>query len=422
MTDGTKRPGRDREHRFALFLALLIACVVVVIGLSACGGSTSSSSSTANAESSEAGSGAENASSNEAESSGEGMTLPEAEKITAELYKGRFTPPPRNAAKGVPGKQVWVISCGQQYATCATVTKGVEEAGKVLEWNVTTYNGNAGNPSQTNTGVKQAVAAGADAIVTVAADCPTIKSGLLAAKSASIPVVNYAGVDCDDPSFGGGEPLFTASTFNVVEYSVERMQANAQFMVARLTEEGIADPKIMAFETLEQAFHKAGWEAWNTEVEAICPNCEVVNEPFAVSQVPNPAAADWKTEVLANPDANAAAIDTNSWIIAGLGAAIKASPNKEMFTCCGDNTDVESIGLVEEGQISALQMWSNEYYAWATANVVNELFAGVKPSELPNEGGGFIFIDEEHNLPPEGQAAPYPTDFKAEFSKSWTGA
>jgi ribose transport system substrate-binding protein len=329
--------------------------------------------------------------------------------------------PPSNAPKGVKNKKVWVISCGQQYATCAAMTASFKAAGSVLGWNVTIYNGNASNTSSTNDGVEQAVADHVSAIVPMYADCPTIKSGLLAAKAAKIPVVSYGGVDCSNPTFGSQAPLFTAETQNPITAFQVRAQGDVSYILSRLTLEGVKKPKILLFEPNDEATHVAFAKEFDSLMKTKCPACTVTNEFFAESQVPNPAAANWKSEVLSHPGTNVIAFDSNSWIVSGLGTAAKLDHTKGVIVCCGDDNSSSGISLIKTKQITAINMADYSFFGWATANALNEVFAGVKPSKIPDTFGDELFFATGHNLPSGNQAGKYPSNYIGEYTKLWTG-
>jgi ribose transport system substrate-binding protein len=54
------------------------------------------------------------------------------------------------------------------------------------------------------------------------------------------------------------------------------------------------------------------------------------------------------------------------------------------------------------------------------ANTLNRVFAGEDPKSLPSEGGGWVFLDKDHNLPAEGNWEP-SFDFKNIYTSMWTG-
>jgi ribose transport system substrate-binding protein len=349
-----------------------------------------------------------------------------ADATLKKLYAGVFQPPPTGGPKAVSGKHIYIVSCGQQFPTCATYVRSVQDAAKVLGWQSTVVDGK-GQGSTFNAGVKQAVSARADAVVTVSFDCPAIKSSLLAAKAAKVPVFNYAGLDCDDASFGSGQALFAASldtmgSTKITDYYSARGKGNADYIAARLEAAGKTDGKVLAMESIDQAGHKAGWQAFEQELKAKCPGCSLKRVTFTVAQVPNPAAQNWKTQIQANPDADAVAFDTNGWLAGGLTAALKISPNKDLIVCCGDSGDSDSLQVVRDGTITATNVWPLEYDGWAMADSVNRFLSGVPADKLPNQGGGFFYVDKDHGLPADGQGAKIPFDFKAARTKTWTGA
>lgn len=55
---------------------------------------------------------------------------------------------------------------------------------------------------------------------------------------------------------------------------------------------------------------------------------------------------------------------------------------------------------------------------------MNRIFAGENPAILPSEGGGYIFVDQDHNLP-EGddvEIFPTPFDYRETYTSMWSGS
>lgn len=333
------------------------------------------------------------------------------------LFSGSFQGPPAKAPRAVRGKKVWIISCGRQYAVCTTVDHEFQTAGKALGWQVTVYD-SAGDSQKTIAGIRQAVAAHADAVTTIATDCATIKSGLLSARNAKVPVVGYDGIDCP------GESLFAATlnmygSKNILDYMAKRGTGSAVLLAALLQKRGITDGKILEVKSLGQESHAAYWAAWEKEIKLDCPGCRIVPVTFTNSQVPNPATQIWRTAVTANPDADAIAFNSDAYLSLGLSSAIKASRNNKRVVCCGSGENQPKY--VNEGTVTAVNVWPYEYDTWSLADAINQLFAGVKAADLPDEGGGLVFADADHNMPAAGQkiAIPVP-DFRATRQKTWS--
>lgn len=331
------------------------------------------------------------------------------------LFEEGFQPPPDDVPAAVDGKAVWLISCGRNFPVCTRVDGAFEEAaGDVLGWDVTVHD-SAGDAQKTINGIRLAISARADAIATIAADCANIKSALLEAQNAGIPVFNYHGTDCPD------EPLFTAGLkFNgvdtVVEHFTKRGTAAATLMAALLAKRGITSGEILEVTSLGQAHHAAYWEAYEKQIAIDCPDCELVPVEFTNSQVPNPAAQVWKTAVTAHPNAVGLTYNSDTYISLGLATAIKGSANKNLVVCCGSGEDFEAF---EEKVVTGADYEPYEYYTWGLADTINEFFAGVPIEEITDVGGGSALFDPEH--PPGAKGFEVPVNYKEMWREAWQG-
>lgn len=396
--------------RLAIVLAL--GGVLGLLVLAGCGSSSSNSSSGGSSTTAEGGS--EGSQGSEA-----GVPAAVAARVK-KLYAGEYEPPPTSGPPAQKGKTVWQISCGQAYEACAEISEAIVEAGKVLGWNVNVVDGKA-EPSTASNLIKQAVAAHVDGILIDGYDCPGIKGALLEAKQANIPVVNFVGLDCDEKAFGGGEPLFTR-TENVLGKTtwaafVERYsQARADAVIDHLGGKG----KIISLEENSQAQMQDRTSAFNEEIKAQCPECEVVGVPFTFSQVPNPATQVWQSALQANPEAEVLNNPADSLMAGGLLSAIQRAGRTDDLWVMGEAGGVPNLEYIREGkQGAALALNGYRWPAWGEADTLNRIFAGSK--EFPNEGYGWTLVDKEHNLPPKGQPFEPPIDYKAAYEKIWNG-
>lgn len=82
-----------------------------------------------------------------------------------------------------------IVTCMSALYGCLAPAQAATKAAESLGWSVTTTDGQ-GDPSVQNRLIEQAVAGGADAILTTAVDAAFVRSGLAAAKAAGIPVVS----------------------------------------------------------------------------------------------------------------------------------------------------------------------------------------------------------------------------------------
>jgi ribose transport system substrate-binding protein len=355
---------------------------------------------------------------------GTATLTPQQQKVLDGGFAGVFQKPPAGGPAAVRGKTVWFISCGENFEACHTMSASFTEAAQKLGWHVKVVDSKY-QAATANNAIGQAIAARADGIVTAAFDCPQIKSGLLAARSAGVPVVNYAALDCDDKSFGGGQPLFTATlntmgSTNTRDYYAERGRYNARFLSAKLAERGARNPTVLVVKNVDQVIHAVGWSAFDKEMATACPRCKLVPVTWNVTGFPNPATQIVKTALTAHPEAAAVAYDSDSFMSGGFASAIRQSGRGNLVVCCGDG-QVTGTQLIREGVVTATSLIPYEYDVWATADTLNRIFSGAKPAALPNQGGGFVYVDARHHLPAKGAAIAVPVDFKTVRERVWSG-
>ncbi|WP_157890649.1 sugar ABC transporter substrate-binding protein [Mycolicibacterium goodii] len=332
-------------------------------------------------------------------------------------YDGRaMQEPTRSGPVAQTGKKVWVISCGQTYQACSILSSSFTDAARNLGWNTNLVDSKA-DPSVATSLIKQAVAARADGIAVFSLDCPGIISGLKDAKAAGIPVVQYTSIDCDDPAFGGGEKLFTASvnvrgSTSTAEYYRAWGAARAEYLAALLGNKG----KVLEIRETSQRTHAYSHEGFVEQMAISCPGCEIVDVPFTFAQVPKEATAVWNSALLKHADAAAVSFSIDSLMGLGLQSALRQSGFRGI-TAGGEGLNLD---LVREGRQTTETPIPYELAAWGLADTLNRVFAGEDPDTLPSEGGGWIFLDAEHNLP-AGQMWSPAFDFKGIYTSMWAG-
>lgn len=342
---------------------------------------------------------------------------PEQAKALQAGYDGTaMQEPTRTGPVAQPGKNVWVISCGQSYQACSILASSFTDAAKQLGWNTNLVDSKA-DPSVATSLIKQAAAARVDGIALFSLDCPGINSGLKEARAAGIPVVQYTSIDCDDPAFGGGEELFTASlnvmgSTKVADYYRAWGGARAEYLAALLGGQG----KVLEIHETSQRPHAYSHEGFIDQMKISCPACEIVDVPFTFSQVPKEATAVWNSALLQNKDAAAVSFSIDSLMGLGLQSALQQSGFRGI-TAGGEGLNLD---LVREGRQTSETPVPYELASWGLANTLNRVFAGEDPKSLPSEGGGWVFLDKDHNLPAEGNWEP-SFDFKNIYTSMWTG-
>jgi ribose transport system substrate-binding protein len=348
-----------------------------------------------------------------------GLTIANPSALAAG-YKGSFQPPPTSGPAAQKGKKVWYISCGQAYVACANGAISFKQAGEKLGWHVTIVDGKA-DPNTAANEIKQAVAAHVDGVGLFTYDCPTIKSALLQAKAAHMPVVNFGSLDCNDSAFGNQAPLFAASENEMGSANQAGVweglgKARADYVAAAL---GSAGGTVINIHETSQRAHVYQQMAFAQEIATACPKCKVVNVPFTFSQVPNPATASWKSALLKNPTAKVVTWDTDALESLGLSSAIQDSGRANQMFRIGAEGNLANMTLIANGQQTSASFIPYGWYQWGLADTLNRLFAGEKAASLPSEGGGFLYVDKSHNLVGPNELPKLPVNFEADYEKVW---
>lgn len=342
---------------------------------------------------------------------------PADEATLKQYYDGDYQPPPTTGPKAVPGKDVWIISCGQAFAQCSRGSAAFKNAGTTLGWDVTIVDSKA-NPAKANELIKQGVAAGVDGIAVYALDCPTIKGGLVAAKKADIPTVNFAGLDCDADAFDGGEPLFT-QTLNTrggdsfENYAAQYQRARADVLLAYAGQ----DAKILNLQETSLTNSAIKTKVFTDRIEQECPNCEIIPVKWSYSQVPTAATQIWKSAIQQHPEATVLSNDVDDVMALGLQSALRQSSRPDLMVI-GSEGPEPALNAIREGTQTASLAIKPGYawQMWGLADTLNRVFAG--SHEFPDVGGGWTLVDKNHNLPAEGDSIEVP-DFMSAFKKFW---
>ena len=384
--------------------AVAACCAAIAMALGACGSSSSSSNSAASSSS--------GASSTSGSSSGSYVAT--AEQLVTQAYHGTFRNPPASGPPAQKGKNVWVISCGLANAGCALPAQAIQQAGKALDWKVTIFDGKLNAPSF-NVGINQALAAHANAIITIAMDCPIIKQGLEAAKAANVPTVGLYSYDCSNPAYGGGPKLFTAemnygepdSTFFKhwgalhSDYAIAKTNGKAKVII-------FTGPEYQT--TVDE---NSGMES---ELKK-CSTCTLVEKvPMPATTLHSGVAAQSVTTTLQqHPDANVVMFSYDAQLFE-TAQAIKRAQRSGLIVIGGEGYFLD---LIRQDTETAGVTTNAQWMGYAGADTANRLMAGEKT--IPDSGWGFQIVDKTHNLPASGGVIPSPINFQALYEKVWAG-
>jgi ribose transport system substrate-binding protein len=241
------------------------------------------------------------------------------QQVLAKLYKGHILPPPSTSPKAVKGKNVWYISCGPQFEACVDDQSGFLAAAKVLGWHVTVFNGQV-LPTVASQGIREAIAAHASAITTLAYDCATIESALKEARAAHIPVIGSAGSDC---TVQGGPSLFTSqdkyyTAASLGDYLYDWSVLKAEYIIAKTK----GQAKVIDLHEVSSSAQEDAHAGFLKEM-ATCHTCKIVaNVPFDFAHVTD-VQQKVSAALLANPGANAINVPADTLIPTFVGPAVK---------------------------------------------------------------------------------------------------
>ncbi|MDG4897632.1 substrate-binding domain-containing protein [Mesorhizobium sp. WSM4976] len=329
-----------------------------------------------------------------------------------ELYKGTYQGPPTSAPKPVTGKKIWVISCSQDVSLCAAQAQGITDAGKLLGWTTTVFDGKY-DPATQGNGIRQAIAGKYDAVVIAGADCAGVKAPLEEARQAGMKVVGIEGADCSVTS-PGEQPLFHGEVSyvegDVISWVKKYGEWQADYIIARTK----GKAKVIVFVSDEVLISKLNSEGTIAELKR-CSGCEVYEVKFSYASQGPELQQLAEQALLRFPDANGIAVPADSLILSGMGSAIEASGRD--IIVMGAEGQQATMDLVRAGskQVTAGVGIPSAWEGYSAVDMLNRLFQDKEPV---GSGAGLQVYDKDHNAGTSG-AFSSSTDFIAGFKKAW---
>jgi ribose transport system substrate-binding protein len=324
------------------------------------------------------------------------------------LYEGTFKRPPTSGPKPATGKTVWLLSCGQALISCSAPIASAEQAASKLGWHTRVFDGKF-DPTQYVAGIRQALAAGADGIVTFAIDCQLAKQPLAEAKQAQVPTIGMESIDCASPHY--------SSIVDYVEgdYGTWETQWGATKATYLAAKSG-GKAKVIDFyddETQASALIDDGFLG---EIKK-CAACEVVDRvQFTAADVGPKLQQKAEQALLQHPEADAVQIPFDAATLSGIGAAIQASGRGDQLLIVGGEGYPPAVDLVRGGkQQDAGSGSAGGWEGYAAIDSLNRLFSGERPAP---SGIGLQLFDKTHNVPASGGWDP-PVDYRADYAKAW---
>ncbi|WP_259314065.1 sugar ABC transporter substrate-binding protein [Capillimicrobium parvum] len=326
-------------------------------------------------------------------------------------YKGTYTEPAGDPVKPPGGKNVWVVSVGQNIETSQNAAAAMKEAGKKLGWKVTVVDGKF-DPNSQLQGVEQAIVAGADGIVDLYIDCDTIKSGVARAKSKGIPVIGIEAQDCSPGLFAGSVLYAGGQSFQdwIKEWGV----VQADWTVAKMGGQGeviLANQNDAVTLQLEAQ--------GSLEELKKCADCTVKKFTFTGAELGPKLQQKIQQALIQSPNATGFIAPYDAVLTSGGASALKASGRLPKMSVMGGEGSTAGIQLIHDnGGMDACVGLPTGWEGYAAFDGLARAFAGQDPVSA-DSGIGLQVCDADHNLPPAGEAYKPPIDYKAAYHKLW---
>jgi ribose transport system substrate-binding protein len=396
-------------------VVLAAVCAALSLVAAACGSSSSTASSSVSPSSA---TGSATTTKVAADASGSGSAIvTQAQQAIDKLYQGQeYHAPPTTGPKPQAGKNVWVITPGLSLAGSGLFAGATQAAGKAIGWKVTVFDGKL-NPAIWPDGIRQAIAAKADAIILYDIDCPTATAAMQQARRAGIPLIATESVDCSfvkpgAPSVFSAQVTYTEGMFPSFATSLGTAQAN--YVIAK--SDGHANVIEFSENDLETAvLIGKGFD----QQMAKCSGCKIVDKVTFTASDTGPALQQKAQQaLLQHPEATAVVAPYDDVVVAGIGAAIVDSSRKDKLLSVAGAGFPANMDLVrhDNGQ-SAGYAVSVPWEGYAAIDTVNRVLHGMKAQ---SSGIGVGFFDKTHDISAAGPYVP-PIDFAKAYEKTWSG-
>jgi ribose transport system substrate-binding protein len=355
-----------------VFWAAVVLAAVVALAVAGCGGGGSSSSSSE----SESSSGSETASSEESSSSGEesssgGFNLAAWEKKTEEYEEGPTEYSGPTEPVHVPaGKKLAWIPCSATIRGCVRPVEAAGEIAEELGWTVKSYDGK-GTPQGNNAAIEQAVAGGAEVILTGGVDPHFIASGLKAAREKGVLVASMS---------QGAKPEKNGYPFDIGANYEELGEMIGSYVISDSGGTAVYQPfDDKSYESTVQFV-----EASERTVEEECPECEVLPTEFFVgTQIETTLGPRVVSLLRSNPDINYL-MGSYDPAAAGMVPAIANAGLKEQVKVVAGLGNEQNLQYVKEDNIQTADAgFDNLYMGYMAIYQVSRMLNGEKLWETP---------------------------------------
>lgn len=333
------------------------------------------------------------------------------------LRAGNYEQPPSEAPTPKKNAKIWIVSCGQMSAGCATISAGAQEAALSLGWEANICDGKL-DPGAMSACLRSAITAGADSAILAGIDCKAIQQPLLEARTAGVKTVGVLAFDCDS---SGGEPLFNASTKFTTQYPTLREWADASGRARAdwVIHATSGNAKAITLYALSSTITTVQNDAFVKRLQE-CSSCSV-SEQVALSDGDlggGQIRAKFESTLLKSPEANAVATPADTFFLLGLQTAVTGSGKSDSLHTIGGEGNGQNLDFIakNQGEDATLAV-ANGWLGYAAVDTAIRVLAG-QPG-VP-QGIGFQLVDKD-NVADVTRAGNYnpPVDYVAAYRKAW---
>jgi len=332
-----------------------------------------------------------------------------------EVYEGTYEKPSGGPVDPPPGKNVWIISTGQEIETAQNASTAMEEAGGDLDWDVTLFDGKFESSRQI-TGIEQALADQADGIVLLYVDCDPVKAAIQKARNAGVAVVGIESKDCE-PSLENHVVLYAGDEDFATWVAHGFGGTQAKWVIAKTK----GQAKTIVTVQTDLYTTAVTYDPGITDEFAKCKTCEIVDTiEFVGTEFGPPLQQKIEQSLNKNPDANSFIGAYDAVLTGGGGAAaLRASGRLGEIESMGGEGSIPGIEMIyDDAGMDACSGIPTAWEGYGAIMGLARVFAGQDP-DRGNSGIGAQACDREHNLPPKGESYEAPIDYVAEYNELW---
>ncbi|HVW46650.1 MAG TPA: sugar ABC transporter substrate-binding protein [Solirubrobacterales bacterium] len=414
--------GKIGRTRLLSLFAVLLAALLCVGVVTACGSSSSSggSETTANEEeaaTSEEGGGEEEAGAEEGEEGGASLAALKTEVEELSTEPSGIVQPKIGLKPFTPkaGGKIYNISCDLSIVGCTTVSGEIRKATETIGYGYQLCNGGA-SPEAPNTCFTQAINAKPSAIVVNAIGSEVAAQGYEAAKAAGIPVI---GVFTGDPGDGSVAEVQTGAS----EESTGCYEQGTIIAKAITAEsEGKANTLFLTENAI--GCDVARQEGFEAEFPKVCPECKYEKLQFNTETIENTLPQQVQAALNSNPELN--------WVVGVYDQAASIAATQVLQAGKGDQISVagmdgnpENVELMLKKQVQKFDLaFDLGPVAWSGVDAAARIYSGQKVgTEVPRGVPAQQYLLTWDNVASLGPSKTWagPPHFEEEFKELWNG-